>query len=128
MAMLAVGPVGGSLTEISIDPSGFEWGLQDVSAVDAGRTHDEGNTMYKMRTSQKRKVKLTWTEPTDAQCAEILTAFNDEYVDVRYFDAMSGGEETRTFYVGDRTAPMRWYQLPGRETRFRTLSFDIIER
>ena len=36
-----------------IDPSENEWGLQDVSAKDAGR--DEATSMHKMRVGQKRK-------------------------------------------------------------------------
>ncbi|MBP3884377.1 MAG: hypothetical protein J6D54_05505 [Olsenella sp.] len=128
MAMLAVGVDPDNLREISMDPSVMDWGLQDISASDAGRVHDAGNSMYKMRTSQKRKLNLTWAEPTAAQTAEILQAFNPEYIWVRYPDAMSGALETREFYVGDRSAPVRWYQLPGRENRYKTLSFNIIER
>lgn len=127
-AVLAVGTSSSSLTDISPDPSALTWGLQDISSADAGRVQDAGNTMHKMRTSQKRKLALTWAEPTAAQVSAILTAFNPEYVWVRYWDAMAGEEQVRQFYVGDRSAPLRWVRLPGRGTRFQTLSFDIIER
>lgn len=123
MAMLRVNGV-----DISPDPSSMTWGLQDISAADAGRVHDAGNTMYKMRTSQKRKIQLTWTLLTAAQVAAILSAFNDEYFDVRYWDAMGNGWQTRTFYAGDRTAPVKWFGLSRKGTRYATLSFDIIER
>ena len=88
MAVLAVGTSASSLREISLDPSALEWGLQDISASDAGRVQDSGNTMYKMRLSQKRKLNITWTMPTRAQASEILKAFNPEYFYVRYFDPM----------------------------------------
>ena len=128
MAMLAVGTDPNRLKEISLDPSQLTWGLQDISAADAGRVQDAGNTMYKMRTSQKRKLMLTWTLPTSAQASEILKAFNPEYFYVRYFDPMDNALNIRQFYVGDRSAPFQWYQIPGKGTRYNTLSFDIIER
>lgn len=128
MAMLAVGPSSGSLTELPLDPSSLTWGLQDISSSDAGRVQDSGNTMYKMRTSQKRKLTLTWTQPTDAQAAAILQAFNAEYFHVRYWDVMDGRWEVREFYAGDRSAPFQWFQVPGHGTRMTTISFDIIER
>lgn len=123
MAMLWVNGV-----EIVPDPSSMTWGLQDISAADAGRVHDAGNTMYKMRTSQKRKIQLTWTLLTATQVAGILNAFNSEYFDVTYWDAMGDSLQTRTFYAGDRTAPVKWFGLASKGTRFATLSFDIIER
>ena len=125
MTMLYVGTSSGNLSPISLDPSSMEWGLQDVSASEAGRTQD--GTMLKMLVAQKRKLSLSWAEPTAAQTAEILQAFNHEYVYVRYHDAMSNAMETRQFYVGDRSAPFRWFQLPGKGTRYKVVSFDIIE-
>ena len=128
MAMLSVGSSPSNLTDITLDPAQLTWGLQDISAADAGRVQDAGNTMYKMRTSQKRKLQITWNLPTAAQAAQILQAFNPEYFYVRYFDPMEGDWSTREFYVGDRTAPFKWFNLPKKGTRYTTLSFDIIER
>lgn len=128
MTMLYVGTSPSSLNAISLDPAQFSWGLQDVSAADAGRVQDAGNTMYKMRTSQKRKISLTWNMPTASQTSEILKAFNPEYVFVRYFDPLDNASVIREFYVGDRSAPLKWYKLDKKGTRFTTLSFDIIER
>lgn len=128
MAMIAVGTTAGGLRAISKDPAQMSWGLQDISAADAGRVQDAGNTMYKMRQSQKRKINLTWNLITDEEAAEILQAFNPEYIFVKYFDPMEGAYNVREFYVGDRTAPFQWFNLPDKGTRFTTLSFDIIER
>jgi len=128
MAMLSVGSSPSNLTDINLDPAQITWGLQDISAADAGRVQDRGNTMYKMRTSQKRKLQITWNLPTAAQAKQILRAFNPEYFYVRYFDPMDGDWNTREFYVGDRTAPFKWFNLPKKGTRYTTLSFDIIER
>lgn len=127
MAVLAVGTNASNLKEISLDPSSLEWGLQDISASDAGRVQDSRNTLYKMRLSQKRKLNITWTMPTRKQAAEILSAFNPEYIYVRYFDPMENSINVRQFYVGDRSAPFKWIDVMG-GTRLATLTFNIIER
>ncbi len=127
MAMLYVGDTPSALQPVPLDPSTLEWGLQDISSSDAGRVHDGENTMYKMRTSQKRKLNLAWKEPTADVASWILRAFNAEYFYVRYFDPMDNQTEVRCFYAGDRSAPVRWHNVND-EIRFSTLSFNIIER
>lgn len=127
--MLWVGPSSSNLTAIEPDPSALEWGLQDVSSPDAGRTHDADATMYKERITQKRKLKLTWNNPTMGQASAILSAFNAEYFYVKYWDVLGNALQTRLFYAGDRTAPFRWYGLDRPDSkRLTQLSFDIIER
>lgn len=127
MAVISVGESSGSLVAISPDPYKFEWGLQDVSADDAGRVKDANATMYKQRVAQKRKIKLAWRNPRHDVVGFILRAFNPEYVWVKYWDAMDDQWDVRQFYVGDRSAPMRWFETLG-GTRWSELSFDIIER
>ena len=124
--VLKVGTKAGELKQVPT-PDGYQWGLQDISAADSGRVNDRTNTMYKMRTSQKRKLQLSWTDPDLATSSVILKAFNPEYVWVRYLDAMEGAFQVRQFYVGDRSAPFRSITLPGGGI-VSTLSFDIIER
>lgn len=106
------------------DPSTFEWGLQDISASDAGRTDD--TMMHKNRLGQKRKLKFGWNNPTPSEASDLLQKFNPEYVAVTYPDAMSGVDETREFYVGDRTAPMRSWAVNFK--RYTQITFDVIER
>ena len=105
-------------------PSAFTWGLSDISASDAGRTED--TVMHKNRVGQKRTIHLEWQNKDPTTTSTILQAFNPEYVSVTYPDAMSGINETRTFYVGDRSAPVR-YWWSGHK-RYQLISFDIIER
>ena len=105
-------------------PSSFSWGLQDVSDSASGRTQDA--LMHKNRIAQKRKIQLSWNNPTKDETAAILQAFNPEYVYVTYPDALSGAEETREFYVGDRSAPMKIWTVNNK--RYSQVSFDIIER
>lgn len=128
MAMLAIGPDADHLVNISPDPSSLTYGLMDISHEDAGRVHDGENTMYKMRTSQKRKLNLSWSMPSAAEASAILQAVNPEYFFVKYFDVMGNEYQIREMYVGDRTAPFKYFELPDKGTRYVTLSFDLIER
>lgn len=105
-------------------PSSFSWGLQDVSDSASGRTQDA--LMHKNRIAQKRKISLGWNSPTPEDTATILQAFNPEYISVTYPDAMSGSNETRTFYVGDRSAPIKIWTINNK--RYEKISFDLIER
>lgn len=123
--MIAVGTSADDLREIKA-PSSFQWGLEDNSASDAGRVQDENDTMYKNRTSQKRKISLSWNGTTPEETAEILQAFNPEYIFVKYPDAMSGKEEVREFYVGGRSAPVKIWTINNK--RYSNVSFNIIER
>lgn len=118
MAMITVDGVGMPC------PSVFEWGLQDISAAESGRTDD--TIMHKNRVGQKRKISLQWNVPDLETTSKILKAFNPEYVSVKYPDAMSGKEETRTFYVGDRSAPYKFWWVGNK--RMESVRFDIIER
>ena len=105
-------------------PSSFSWGLQDVSASESGRTDD--TIMHKNRVAQKRKISLGWNAKDWKVTSKILKAFNPEYIQVRYPDMMSGNYETRTFYVGNRSAPVKCWWVGNQ--LIEQVSFDIIER
>ena len=81
--------------------------------------------MHKNRIAQKRQLKLSWSGTDTARTAKILQMVNPEYIRVTYPDAMSGTDETRTFYVGDRSAPIKIWTINNK--RYETLSFDLIE-
>ena len=105
-------------------PSTFDWSLQDISAGESGRTDDA--IMHKNRVGQKRKIKIAWIVKDWQTTAKILQAFNPEYINVRYPDMMSGTYQTRVFYAGDRSSPVK-YWWAGRKL-IEQISFDIIER
>ena len=105
-------------------PSGFTFGLQDVSLGESGRTDDA--VMHKNRVAQKRKIQLEWVGLDWAQTALIMQAVNPEYIDVKYPDMLTGTYQTRTFYVGDRTAPVKFWWTDRK--MLERLSFDLIER
>ena len=110
-----------------IDPSAITWGLSDVSASDAGR--DEATIMHKMKLGQKRQYSLTWNMIDPENTAIILQAINSaETFPCRLHDAMTNQYETRTYYVGDRSAPVQQW-MPNRTDGklYQKLSFTLIE-
>ena len=105
-------------------PSAYEWSLQDVSAGESGRTDDA--LMHKNRVAQKRKLKVEWVGKNWEETATIIRAVNNEYMSVKYPDMMSGTYESRTFYIGDRSAPVKFW-FTNRKL-IEKISFDFIER
>lgn len=105
-------------------PSSMTIGFQDVSNSDAGRTQDA--LMHKNLVARKRKIDLAWSSPTPAEAHAILTAFYPEYIDVSYYDPLDGATVTRTFYSGDKSAPVKIWSTNNK--RYESISFNIIER
>lgn len=105
-------------------PSTWQWGLMDVSAAESGRT--ETGKMFKNRIAQKRKIQVGYNGINDTDAHTVLSAINSEYFNVTYYDPLSGQNDTRTFYVGDRSAPVKWW-FSGKHI-YETLTFDLIER
>ena len=106
-------------------PSKFEYGIQDVSAADSGRTEDA--LMWKNRVAQKVKINLEWVAVSDAAAATILNAFDPEYFNVTYHDPKANAVVTKTFYCGDRSAPFYWW-VDSAGWSFQNITFNIIER
>lgn len=80
--------------------------------------------MHKDRIGQKVKIQLSWNNIPTSDASAILTAFNPEYVEIKYLDPMAGDYLTKTFYVGDRSAPM-YNATVG---LWSNVSFNIIEQ
>ena len=105
------------------DPSSLTWGLQTVSDQNAGRTTD--GKMHVNRITQKRKLELAWNGVDFSITSEILHAVNDETFNVTYLDALTNTRLTKTFYVGDRSAPV--YSYTDGYKWYSNVSFNIIE-
>lgn len=106
-------------------PSSFAWGLQDLSSEDAGRTLD--GVMHKDIVAQKRKLDCSWSGLTSEEASTLLQAVNSSiFLDITYPDALSGREETRKFYTGDKSAPVHMW-TSGQKT-YSSVSFNFIEK
>lgn len=106
------------------EPSEFSWGHQDVSDSDSGRTED--TIMHKNRIGQKVTLSLGWNNITPDVAHAVLNAVQPEYFNITYFDPLEGQDTTKTFYVGDRSAPVKWWNVKGKI--YSKLSFNVIER
>ena len=105
-------------------PSSFEWGIQSVSSGESGRTED--GLMHVNLVTRKRKIAVAFNGITMAAASTVLQAIQPEYFNVYYFDPLDNGYVTKTFYVGDRSAPFKIFWE--NDKRVDRLSFDIIER
>lgn len=131
MAAISVGETMSDMVPLPIEPDGMGWGLQDISDPEAGRVQDASCTMYKRRIAQKRKLSLSWKNPSFENASKIVRAFQPEYVYVRMPDLLTGTMSTFRFYTGDKSSPFRQISAPGfdgKATVMSTLSFDLIER
>lgn len=106
-------------------PSTFSYGLQDISASNAGRTQD--SVMHKERVAQKVKISLVWNGLTWSETSTLMRIFNPEYITVTYPDMLQGTYVTKQFYTGDKEAPVKWWFDTAGKKIIETLSFDIIE-
>ena len=104
------------------DPSKLQWGVQSVSASNAGRSMD--GKMHVELVTRKRKLELEWAGIDFAATAEILKAVKPETFDVTFWDAEENKNLTKTFYVGDRSAMVNSY-VEGQ--RRNDVKFNIIE-
>ena len=114
-------------------PSVLESSIYDLSAPDSGRTLDGLMHSNKLRDSNgdivsKVTLSLEWWMVTPEDASAILGAFEaNEYFDVTYFDPRHGTTAvTKTFYLGDRTAPVKLWTSNNK--RYANITFTIIER
>ena len=104
-------------------PSKMKWKKSDVSKKNAGRTRD--TKLHKNKAGEKRTLSLSWKQLSKKRIHEITSAFEPEYVYVRFWDPIKGTNITKQFYTGDMEAEVYTWRK-GRE-RYSSLSFDIIE-
>ena len=103
-------------------PSSYQWDMEDLSDSSAGRTED--CVMHKNRIGQKVAISLSWNNIPTPDASAILKAFDPEYISVKYLDPKVGGYATKTFYVGNRSAPL----YNGKLGLWSNVSFKIIEK
>ncbi|WAW99478.1 hypothetical protein OIY87_03780 [Streptococcus gallolyticus] len=105
-----------------VPPKSFQVGVQDVDG-ETGR--NANGDMVRDRITTKRKLEIEWGMLTQSECSAILSAVSAVFFSVSYPDPISG-QSTRTFYVGDRTAPA--YSFTNKFKPWSGLKFNLIER
>lgn len=98
-----------------------------ISDQDLNSDSDSNGTLHRNRITVKRKLSLEWGPLEWASISKILTLTEDVFFSCKYPDPKSGNFETKTFYVGDRTAPICCEQEDG-SIMWENLKMDIVER
>lgn len=107
------------------NPSEFSISYVDFSSSEAGRT--QTGKMVKDVIAKKVSLQCKWNTLNWTDASTLLQAVEDEiFMTVRYPDAKAGGYITKTFYVGDRSAPA--IMLANGKEYWDGISFSFIER
>lgn len=114
------------LGDIEIQPklSGLKWSIMSIQSADSGRAED--GTMIATMVAKKRKLEVSYANLSPEDAAAILDVVcGDMFFDVTYYDVLDAQQETRTFYVGDRS--INWYNY-NIERGLENLAFNLIEQ
>ncbi|HEM4266434.1 TPA: hypothetical protein U1X30_001572 [Streptococcus suis] len=105
-----------------VPPKSFQVSVNDVD----GETERNANgDMVRDRITTKRKLECEWGMLTQAEMALIQSAVQPVFFEVSYPDPVLG-QTSKTFYVGDRTAPA--YSFTEKFKPWSGLKFSLIER
>lgn len=114
----------GDITIQPASPGGLKWSIMSVQSADSGRAED--GTMIATLVAKKRKLELKYANLTPEDAKAILEEVcGDMFFEVTYYDVLAGEQETRTFYVGDRS--LDWYNF-NIERGIENLAFNLIEQ
>lgn len=97
-----------------------------VSDVDGESYRNAKGKLVRDRIAVKRKLECEWSALTIEELSTLLKAVADTFFKVTYLDGMTGKEETKTFYVGDRTAPV--YSLADGLPTWKNLKMNFVEQ
>lgn len=97
-----------------------------VGDLDDKTTRTANGSLTRDRIAVKRKITLSWSALTNAELSKILGAVSSVFFQVTYPDPQTGTIQTKTFYVGDRTAAV--YTYKDGVALWENLSMSLIER
>lgn len=100
----------------------------DIADLDSeNTTRNTLGEMLRDRVAVKRKLICEWGPLTMTEISTLLQAVKDVYFEATYPDPMTGNKtETKTFYVGDRSAPL--LVIKDGEYRWEGLKMNFIEK
>nr|DAW12933.1 MAG TPA: hypothetical protein [Caudoviricetes sp.] len=96
-----------------------------ISDVDGETGRNARGDMVRDRVAVKRKLECEWGLLSQAEMSALLTAVKSEFFTVSYPDP-EVGIVSRTFYVGDRSAPA--YSWANNLKPWSGLSMNFVER
>lgn len=83
--------------------------------------------MQRDRVAVKVKLECRWNALTVQQMSQLLSAMEDVFFPIQYFDPLKGDYVVKTFYVGDRSAPV-YSMVAGGGIIFKSFSANFIEK
>jgi len=105
------------------DPKSLQVEIQDI---DKESERNANGTMVRTRVATKRKISVEWSPLSNSEISKILKAMSEVFFTVKYTDPMEGKAITKTFYVGDRTAPV--LKVINGVTRWEGLKTNLVEK
>jgi len=107
-------------------PSSFSVIISDLDdGSTTTRTMD--GLLHRDRIATKRKINLKFNFLFWDELSTLLKQIQEVFFEVEYPDPQTGLVETKTFYVGNRTAPVSQYNKLG-ELYWVNIAFNFIER
>lgn len=100
----------------------------DISDLDGESNRNAKGELIRDRIAVKRKLNCEWPPLRMSEISILLKAVKDVYFSVEYPDPMEGKLIIKTFYVGDRTAPVYWKDSKTGEYLWQGLSMNFIEK
>lgn len=82
----------------------------EISDLDGESNRNAKGLLIRDRIAVKRKLECSWPALTNSQASTLLTAVSSVFFTVTYPDPQTGNNQTKTFYVGDRSVPMLIYK------------------
>lgn len=107
-------------------PSMTAYSVQ-ISDVDGESNRNAKGDLVRDRITTKYKLNLEWEYLTPLECSDILNAVEDVFFEVEFVNPKTGGYTTATMYVGDREAPLAFFNDDG-ELLWKGLKFNLVER
>lgn len=100
----------------------------DIHDIDGESTRNAKGDLIRDRISTKTKLICEWPPLELEEISILLKSVKDIYFTVKYPDPMEGKFVSKTFYVGDRSAPMYWYDKTKNKSLWKGLNMNFIER
>lgn len=98
----------------------------DIMDLDGESNRNARGELIRDRVAVKRRLECEWGPLTMSESSAILKAVQNVYFQIEYPDPMEGKSITKTFYVGDRSAPM--YSNINGNVLWEGLTMNFIEK
>ena len=105
-------------------PATVSYDRYDMDSEESFRGLD--GTMQRDRIATKVKLNCQWNALTAPQMSQLLQSMEDVFLPINYYDPYLGSFTTKTFYVGDRSAPI--YTFANGKIIYKSFSANFIEQ